>query len=467
VPIWLFFAGIFVLSLILVSATVNDKYVMIALFGALVYPYRFSIPVGPLKSISIVDIALAIAIVAVTLRRLLRTPSAADGPNFPFQAGTVDLLVWGFVGVNLVSFAWAENLNLAIRGLVPILENVAFYYLIIFYASNRRRANDVADWYLTMGVVALALSLLYYFGQLQFLEINPAQLEDEMTSVSIRARLGSPAWGASNYFASIWLLFLPAYIGLATLSKQVRQRLLFGLIAAVGLFAFFFTFSRGGYIALIAGLLLGLFVVVRRRGIAGRTVVGTLVVSLVIAVSSKVAMDYFPDADRAMAEITDRVVLADDLNTTIRLAFVEAALSSIADHALGFGTGNFSSLAELGGKGVHNIYLQTALEIGWMGLLVFVLMLGEMLRLNWQLLARFRDTPHEPLTVGLVVSFVAVLVNVAGEASFEGIVFGWLFWTSQGLVRALHRSYPKPPRLSVPRGHFRRRGGSRWAEHAA
>jgi O-antigen ligase len=456
VSIWLFFATASLLSLILASVSIDDKYVMIALFGALAYPYRFSIPLGPLNSFSIVDVALVIAIVAVSLRRLLRTSQTTGGPEVPFKAGAIDLLVWGFVGVNLLSLTWAENRNLAIRRLVPILENVAFYYLIIFYASNRSRAKNVADWYLTLGVVALALSLFYYFGQLRFLEINPAQLEDETLSASIRTRLGSPAWGASNYFASIYLLFLPAYIGFATLSKGVRQRLLFGVIAAVGLFAFFFTFSRGGYVALIVGILLGLVLVVRRRGIAGRMLVGTLVVSLVIAVSLRVAMDYFPEVDRAMAEITGRVLLADDVNTTIRLVFVEAALNSIAHHALGFGTGNFSALSALEGSGVHNIYLQTALEIGWLGFFVFVLMLGEMLRLNWQLLARLRDTPDEPRAVWLVVSFVAVLVNVAGEASFEGIVFGWLFWTSQGLVRALHRSYPRPFRIPARGGRFRR-----------
>jgi len=47
----------------------------------------------------------------------------------------IDVAILLYIGINFLSFLWAEEENFAIRGMVPILENAAFYYLIVLYVS--------------------------------------------------------------------------------------------------------------------------------------------------------------------------------------------------------------------------------------------------------------------------------------------------------------------------------------------
>lgn len=460
-PGWFSLALAVCLISITLLVAVDEKFTILVLFGALAYPYRLLIPLGPLNSFSIVDIALVLSWGIIVLRRsFVHTATRTDtvlARKFHFEAS--DALIWLYVGANLISFAWAEDLNLAIRNLIVILENVAFYYLIIVYCSSRERTEQTAGWFLKLGTVALILSLLYYFGRLDFLEIKTAQQLNALQSVSVQTRLGSPAWGASNYFASSFLLFLPSYFILAMLSDKLHGRLNYRFVVALGLLAFFFTFSRGGYISLIAGMIVGLLLVIRQRRLSARFITTLVIVALLLGLGIWLAMTYFPDVDRAMAEIYDRVLVSDDINVQARVFYIQAALTSIEKNVLGLGTGNFSALQELGGSGVHNTYLQTALEIGWGGALVFVAMMGFMFRDNWRLLKRLKNTRYEPLAIGLAVSFVAVLINIAGEASFEGVIFGWLFWLTQGLVRALGRSYPDQSRLQSTTDQHRLQSG--------
>jgi O-antigen ligase len=440
------------LVFILFTIFAGEKYMMVLLFIALAYPYRIWISIGPLNSFSVVDVFLALTWTVLIVRRFLyyALPLEHRSYRINFRLSGIDAVIWSYVGYSLLSALWAENKALALRGLVPILENVAFYYLIVTYCSDRKRTDQVVRWFLWLGIAALTLSLLFYFGGMDFLYIRGLDVADDTLNTTIQTRLGSPAWGASNYFASIFLLFLPVYFSLAMTSAKQKDRVLYGLVTAAGLIAFFFTFSRGGYVSLIVGAAMGLFLVGRQRIPSVRAILTIATLTVLTGLFMWFAVSNFPDFQEVILQIPNRVLVLDDENTLSRLYFFQAAYASILSNPLGLGTGNFSVLPQLGGMNVHNIYLQMALEIGWFGFLIFVLMLGLLFLENWGLLRRLKNTLHEPLAIGFVVSFIAILVNIAGQASFEGVIFGWVFWMTQGLVRALSMAYADYPRQTSP-----------------
>jgi O-antigen ligase len=404
----------------------------------LAYPYRFTIPVGPFNSFSIAEIVLGLAWVILVPRQLLAGLPHQKQPNLlhgRLRLSALDGAIFSYVGMNLLSFLWAERLDFAIRGMIPIVENLAFYYFIILYVTDRDKLNRIVQLYLGLGVAALALSALFYFWRLEFLEIVPAQ--EEMLLISEQTRLGSPAWGQSNYFASFMLLFLPIYLSLAILAKSKWRRLVFRAIVAGGVVMFFFTLSRGGYASLAWGLAVWLFLMLKRRKFSSRAVTTMFVTGVAIALGLGAAFLYFPDIHLPIADLSGRVLTIDDFNVRVRLHLFQTAWDNIQNSFMGVGLGNFAAVDELGGMSVHSIYLQTLLEIGWLGGAIFMLMLYLLLRQNQRLIKTLERTPYEPLAFGLVTGFLAILVNVAVEASFEGIVFGWIFWMTQGMVRAL------------------------------
>ncbi len=440
VPAWLIGSLIALGLLVPVLVFLGDAFIITTLFIALAYPYRIRLSFGPLNSFSIVEVVLLLGWSILLLRYVWRARAVALRPGSlhgKFQLNFLDLAIGSYVAINLISFFWSERQDWAIRGLIPIVENLACYYLILFYSSTRARLNHLLALFLLLGSVAFTLAAAFYFWRLDFLNILPPQ--DETAWVAIRTRLGSPAWGQSNYFASAMLLFVPSYFSLAILARSWSRRLLFGVVSAGALVTFFFSLSRGGFIALAGGLISWLVVILTRRQLRLSTVISMTVAAAAVSLGLNLTFSHFPDVHLALAQLPVRVFILDDVNTEARMSLVPVAWNLIQTNFWGVGVGNSLTIGQFGGLSVHDIYLQTIVEIGWLGFMLFALMLILLLRENWQLLAALEGTAYKPLAYGLLVSFVAVLINVAGEASFEGVVFGWIFWTAQSLVRALVR----------------------------
>jgi O-antigen ligase len=415
----------------------HESVFIFLLFAAIAYPYRFQSVFGPFNSFSIAEIALLAAWCCTGIAHIIphKKTASTETSIYSTQFWWLDVSIILYVLINVISGLWARDTRLFFRGLVPILENVAFYYLIVAFARTKPRVRLTFRIFLALGVVSLVLSALYYFGRMEFLEIVPS--DDLLQIVSNQTRLGSPAWGASNYYASIMLLFIPTYLSFALLSKSFRVLLIFSLISAGSLVALFFTFSRGGYVALIISLIFGLTLLLHQRKISRRTVVTVWGLGLLTVCVMYFLYVNFSEIETALAEIQNRVLTIEDTNAQIRWHLFKIAWQSASSNMLGLGLGNFPLLWDLGNFGVHNAYLQVTLETGWGGFAIFLTMLFMLLRANIRLFNRMKHTPYAPLAIGLLVSFIAILINIFGEATFDGIVFGWVFWLTQGMVRAM------------------------------
>ncbi len=426
-----------VLALLPLFPVSGDRILVTVLFLCLAYPFRFHIPFGIFNSFSIVELALPLAILAVwawPLRDRVPSGPALKNQDVAPRIAGMDIAIFAYVAVNLFSVFWARRQDLTLRGIIPILENVAFYYLIVHYASNAKSLTHVIGLYLALGFVAILLSAIWFFGDVGIPAITPPL--DEATALSEVTRLGSPAWGRSNYFASMMLLWVPVYLSQSVYSTSPKLRLFSGVSAVAGMLVFFFTLSRGGYLALFVGLVVWVILGAASRRLSSAlvaTILSVAVVSVALTLVYSSVLEGYPFA----SNIQSRVLTLGDPNTTSRLELWQHAARIAAENPLGIGAGNYRGFTQFVDLSVHNAYLLAALETGILGGVIFLALLFFFFRQNYRLMAVLRGSPAEPLAFGFVVSFVAILINIAVEASFEGVVFGWLFWMSQGLVRAL------------------------------
>jgi len=226
---------------------------------------------------------------------------------------------------------------------------------------------------------------------------------------------------AINFF---WFLFL------FNESSGLKKKLA-GFGAVVVAAACLFAYSRGAYIGLAAGLLY--FGIRKNRSVFA-------VVTLLLLTVPIWAPE--PVKDRLFM-LTDQAELDKDTSAQHRLLIWDGAKRLIADHPLvGVGPGNFpryiSDYADLpphGPRASHNMYLLYASENGILGLLLFLVVLGTLVREGLRL-ARENDDYRQTWGHCYVSSLlVVVIVNMFGNRLTREEVTGYLWLTAALTVR--------------------------------
>lgn len=369
-------------------------------------PLRTAVP-GPFNSISFFELAIPFALA----HELARNRSNARRSIAWFVPVFAIYAFW-----LLLSGVWAADRLLWLRSLILLSEGIAIAVAFFMWA-RRHRLLAVWRWWVVLGAVSAAVALTWYIllGRPEWINLTPPANPDEAYSQLLR--LGSPFWGPSNYFASMLLLFLP-FAFWSRLSAWLRYAiLLLGGLAMAG------TLSRGSVLALIVGPIVALILVrpSQRPALGGRSLLlagvafAALVAGLLIETLSRpdLQSDFFHDPNR--------------------VSYYEQATRLFANRPVsGYGFGSWPSLVVgFAARGVHDYYLQIAVEAGVIGAALFVTVLVG-------LFVYARQLPGDlAFTVTMVLAMVAV--NIAVEATFEGAVFSWLFAMFIGIVLAVPR----------------------------
>ncbi len=222
----------------------------------------------------------------------------------------------------------------------------------------------------------------------------------------------------------------------------------------IGLLALFFTYSRGAWLALLAGLLAAWLI--RKKWLLQALLTGVLiiVVSLGWLMTDNRYLQLAPDHDHTIFHTR----FIDHMRATFEQKDVSAAerwyrwiagMRMIADRPLtGVGPNGFynsyrpytvrrfetwvSDNKEH--STVHNYLLLIALEQGWPGLLIFLALYGCLLvRAQW-LYHQFQSRWYRlaSLTVGVVLVMILLINNLSDMIETDKI--GSLFWLSTGLI---------------------------------
>lgn len=370
-------------------------------------PLRF--PVGH-SSLSAVELVLPLAWASECLRRRSVTCSKPDSRSI-LACVYVYLLVAILSGYHVLSeFLW-------LRALTLLVEQLLIAGTFLLWVS-RVGAPRVHRFWAAGGIVAALVALLWFFGlhASQGLNLQPPTNADD--AVSQQLRLGSPFWGPSNYYASCMLLFLPFIASFKSRTSWIRVTSL--VVVIVSLVA---TLSRGG---LISAAFAGVLATVRYRSVRVAIRPYTVAAGGLGAAALLGGGVYHQALAQRQLE---GYVLAD----SSRHALLVDSLARFSAHPWrGIGLGNTAALDSTTVKGVHNYYLQIGLELGVVGVLIFCITGIVILRV-----AHRNNTDSGR---ACFVAVAAVFVNILVEASFEGVVFSWLFAAVVGILLGSSRS---------------------------
>jgi O-antigen ligase len=218
-------------------------------------------------------------------------------------------------------------------------------------------------------------------------------------------RDGGPLGYGSNQTAAFLAQFGMFFWGFAQFLKRKKFKLLcYGLVAAT-IFAAMYTFSRGGYLALLAGVfILG---VLKDRKLL-----------LVLGVFLLTWQTVVPTAVRERVNMTENSNGKLEASANERVELWQAAEESILSNPV-FGTGfaTYQMANHVDGlKDTHNWYVKVMVETGIVGLIIVLVMLQQMIAVAYRLFKKAEDPLYRGLGLGLVLAISACLVaNLFGD----------------------------------------------------
>lgn len=148
--------------------------------------------------------------------------------------------------------------------------------------------------------------------------------------------------------------------------------------------------------------------------------------------------------------MVDRFMNAPEASGESRHLANDAAIAMANSHLFGVGVNNYSHainetkfvrfIDDPVDRGiVHNIYLLHACEMGWLGLIVFVIMIGRIYWQGIQFIRRRRNTTASTLAIGIVAAMTTLWFQSFLEWLFRQTYITVEFFMLAGFLVALSR----------------------------
>lgn len=371
-------------------------------------------------------------------------------------------LDWGVLLILLmvlVSLYATFSLEFSLGKLCGLLFHIVLFYAVVDSGQTVKGLNNSLLAYLFVGITISAFGLI---NTAWLFKIELINMVTRHLPVLVQGLPGAEDGLSPNQLAGTLIWIFPILIVLfwSALKKQNQGHpilkspiILIGGLALV-LFIFLLTQSRGGWLGgVVAIALLGVLAEKRLRWFA--------LVGLMVMVITFSYVGWDKVGDLLVSDATEVVV--GNLNSLgFRQEVWQVALWGISDFPFtGMGLGAFRQVARMlyplnvspnyDIAHAHNIFLQTALDLGILGLVAYIsLWLGSAFML-WRVLHHTDDHFIKWLAIGASSCMAGYLVYGISDAIALGAKPGVFFWWLLGIIVALYKLVfdTKPPVNSI------------------
>ena len=343
------------------------------------------------------------------------------------------------VDLGVAAFGVVQLLLGGLTSLRPAqsIRQVAVYgvfMLTYFMAANSVRSRQMAQkTVLALILSCFAASMLGVYQNFVGVESTASWIDSEMFA-EIGSRVVGP-FDNPNVFGEYLIMLLPLAVALV-LTRRGAQRLIGIAVTLAAGAALVYTWSRGAWLGAMAsiGLLLVLYHAVLLR----------LVVPAIVALPFVAAA--LPSA--IISRLTSIGNLA-DTSTAYRVSIWTASVNMLKDifeSGIGTGSAAFSAVYPayaLGGAAyalhAHNLYLQIFVELGVVGIAVFVLMLFFFFRSVFSCDRTLGDRTQATTILAMGLGVFALLVQGLTDNVWYNYRIVLLFWLLMGIVIGMGR----------------------------
>jgi len=249
----------------------------------------------------------------------------------------------------------------------------------------------------------------------------------DLSHFSYQVRDAGPmGYAGVNGLAAFEAMAISFMLGMYAFSKHKLQKVaLLAIVATCG-YCLLFSFSRGGYLGAIVGLVtVGLFKS-RWLLVAAAMLFLSWQVLLPTAVQERIAMTTGAahEGQQFDSSAQERIVLWEDAMNLFKMNPVTGS---------GFETYRYMGRVH-GYLDTHNYYVKVLAETGILGLLLYVVLLWKLMRTGWSLFFRAEDPFWRGIGLGFIALLTSTLImNFFGDRWTYQQVDGYL-WVILGCV---------------------------------
>jgi putative inorganic carbon (hco3(-)) transporter len=388
----------------------------------------------------------------------------------PVSVWPIELKMLGvitFLGIIFIPFAITPQDSIDLLTDL-FLKVVVIFVLMINLLDTRERLRSMIRLVVICGSVLALFAVTSYMAG----KFNVVTRGQDGLVVDLRiSGVGGGIFENPNDLATALDLLIPLSVALA-LTRRGMVRAAYFACAAILAVAVVVTFSRGGFLGLVAmgGVLL--WKVSRRR----RAVAALAFVVLIVVFLAAMPGGYSTRITSIFDSASDPTGSAQERRDLLERAAVVAMNNPI----IGVGMGNYHTYS-LRERKAHNSYLEIAAELGLMGLMAYLVMIFAPLRSLRRVERKSHDAlPPDPnaipggdriqetyyMSVALQASLIAYVVC----SSFGSIQYLWYLYYPLAYAVSLKRIHAAEPLFSLasepqsPRAKYSARAVL-WKQH--
>jgi O-antigen ligase len=301
----------------------------------------------------------------------------------------------------------------------PYIKAVIFFLMMINVIRTRRRLMAMVWLSLSIGVLLSYMALgMYMRGEMK--------VEDYRVGVEIGGMFENP-----NEFSLHLIMMMPLTLTLAIASRSKLMKLTYFAMMGIMFFANMITYSRGGFLGLIAASAFLAWKLGRKnRILVGAGAFLTMCAMLVLAPNNfglRILSIFIPALDEAGSSNQRSELLERSILVSIR-------------NPWGIGIGNFP-IVGVQNLVSHNAYTQVSSELGVLGLIAYMIFIISPFRklaaIDRTLYAKDELNWFYYLSIGLQGSFVAYFVG----SFFASVAYYWFIYYLVAYAVAFRRIY--------------------------
>ncbi len=388
-------------------------YVGLFLFTLVVYfrPYEW---IPAFKDFT--SIALIFAI--LTLLAYLPTQLSSEG-SITILTTEVKCILF-LVFWSLLTIPIAKDPSLSWQIFNETFSKIALIFIVMVNTLRTKERLKGLMW-LSIGVgVWLSYQAIEKYQNGQF------EVEGYRVNVDFGGMFGNP-----NDMALHLVIFTPIAIALGLASKNTLGKIVYFGAATLMVMANFVTQSRGGFLGLIAiaAVLVWKFSKKNRLVVIGSSLlIGGLIITFAPGnYWMRILSIFIPELDAVGSADQRRELLIRSLVVTLR-------------NPLGIGLGNFP-IVGVRNLQTHNAFTQISSELGWLGLVAYLIFLISPLRklaaMERQMFSRNDSSWIYYLAIGIQASIVGYMVS----SFFVSVAYQWFVYYPIAYAVCLRRIY--------------------------
>lgn len=377
---------------------------------------------GKLPFSETVPITLYQITIAVTLAAAIRD-HRSGARRLVWKKTPLDLPILLFVALAGVSVGFAPVFRVSVITFASLVSSGILFYLLLAMVETRDDARRLILWFLAVGGV---LAVLAMAERVTGVSIAGNVMKTVASGIRVRGSFKDP-----NMFGMLMMMSLAAGLPLL-MGEKGRLRLALAGLMVVDFAALGLSFSRGAWVAALVAVVA---VVLAYPGDRTKRLV-PLVAALVLVVALvfyAVPPEFL--AKRIMGVTQDKSALA-------RVYMLRAGADIVRRNPLGVGIGGFPAVYPAYRYGTvraslvqsHTSYLTVAVEMGVLGLLLYLWLILRFFKTMWPTIRR----GHNDIALRVQLAASAAVLGILVQAWTYSVELSKQLWFAMGLAVAAY-----------------------------